>query len=177
MRQWTEEKQANKCRNLGEQVSNSTLLIPEVHEKVFYERLKNHDGSVSSYLSYLLNKYRFLVRTGIIPKHDYLKTGYQKKELNLKRVDFVPLAEDWAELKYLKFFLNRSMTWIFVALLLLDLLDLDKHLPKDLASFIVPKISHFRVVVKGIFSRKQLLYERILQMTRDRTAKKLEKKN
>ncbi len=174
MRIWIEKKQYNKCR-IGNVVSNSTFLIPEIHMKLFRERLKNHKGDLNSYLSFLLNRYRFLVKNGFLPKHEDLKTGYQDKNQKLKRVDFVPLAEDWAELKCLRAFLNRSMNWIFVALLLLDSLDLDKNLPKNLANFVVPKISNLRTEVKAIFSRKQLVYERILQMTRDRTCKKPEK--
>jgi hypothetical protein len=174
MRTWIEKKQGNKCKNLAEPISNSTLLIPEIHRKLFYERLKNYDNNVTSYLSYLLGRYRFLVRNGFLPKHEYLKTGYQEKQHNLKRVDFVPIAEDWAELKCLKAFLNRSITWIFVALLLLDSLDLHRSLPKDLADFVVPEISHLRLEVRAIFSRKQLVYERVLQMTRDKTRKKSE---
>jgi hypothetical protein len=110
-----------------------------------------------------------LIKNGIIPKYDFLKTGYQEKNLSLKRVDFVPIAEDWAELKCLKAFFNRSMTWIFVFLLLLDDLDLGKNLPKDLAGFVVPKITHFRQEVRAVVSRKISLYTRILQITRDRT--------
>jgi hypothetical protein len=162
------KKQENICKDLKAICSNSTFLIPQTYMTLFQKKMEKFDWDLQSYLSYLLNKYRFLIRTGIIPKHDYLKTGYQKKELNLKRVDFVPLAEDWAELKCLKTFFNRSMNWIFVFLLLLDDLDLVKNLPKDLADFVVPKVANFRQEVRAIISRKQSLYIRILQVTRDR---------
>lgn len=174
MRTWIKKQQSNHC-SIGDVVSNSTFLIPEIHMKLFSERLRKHDGNLNSYLSFLLNRYRFLIRNGFLPKHEYLKTAYQEKHQNLKRIDFVPLAEDWAELKCLRVFLNRSMNWIFVALLLLDSLDLEENLPKNLASFVVPKITNFRLEVKAILSRKQLVYERILQMTRDRAGKKLQK--
>lgn len=168
----TNNRQENICKDLKTICSNSTFLIPEMHLKLFQTKMEKFDWNLQVYLSYLLNKYRFLIKAGIIPKHDFLKTGYQEKELNLKRVDFVPVAEDWAELKCLKAFFNRSMTWIFVFLLLLDDLDLGKNLPKDLASFVVPKITHFRQEVRAIISRKRLLYTRILQITRDQTKKK-----
>ncbi|MBP9887758.1 MAG: DUF1564 family protein [Leptospiraceae bacterium] len=168
MRTFTLKNQHNFCENLTEPSSTSTLLIPLRHMEVFRQKLKKFDGNLSLYLSHLLNRYRFLIQNGYIPTYEFLKTGYQEKKQDLQRVDFVPAPEDWAELKCLRVFLNRSMTWIFVFLLKLDSLDLDKHLPKKLAGFVVPKVSSLRLDVKSIFSRKKLYYDRILRMTRDR---------
>lgn len=174
MRTWIKKQQSNHCR-FEDVVSNSTFLIPEMHMKLFKERLRKHDGNLNSYLSFLLNRYRFLIRNGFLPKNEHLKTSYQEKHQNLKRIDFVPSAEDWAELKCLRAFLNRSMNWIFVALLLLDSLELEENLPKNLANFVVPKMTNLRLETKTILSRKQLVYERILQMTRDKKSKKFNK--
>lgn len=168
MRVFTNNHQKNICKNLNEPCSTSRFLIPEIHLDLLQEKLKKHDDSMSTYLSYLLNRYRFFVKNGIIPKHEYLKTGYQNKDLNLKKVDFVPKPEDWAELKCFRSFFNRSMTSIFVFLLLLDSLDVPQNLPKNLADFAVPKVSNFRQHVKFTFSRKKLLYNRIFKMTRDK---------
>lgn len=134
----------------------------------FRKKLDENKVNVAGYLSILLKRYRFLVRNGAIPKHEFLKTGYQEKLQNLQRVDFVPVAEDWAELKCLRTFFNRSMTWIFVFLLELDSLELYKNLPEKCASFVVPILSKFRLEVQAILSRKRHLYIRILHMTRDR---------
>jgi hypothetical protein len=136
---------------------------------LFLEKLKEHNWNTSLYLSHLLRRYHFLIQNGYLEKHEFLKTGYQQKHQGLKRVDFIPLAEDWAELKCLRNFLNRSMTWIFVSLLLLDSLDLEKNLPEKYVEFVVPKISHVRLMVNATLSRKKFLYKRILSMTRDRT--------
>jgi len=169
MRVFTNNYQKSNCQNLMEPCSTSRFLIPEVHMELLQKKLSQHDYSLANYLGYLLNRYRFFVKNGIIPKHEYLKTSYQKKDLNLKKIDFLPRAEDWAELKCLRSFFNRSMTSIFVFLLLLDELDLPVNLPKNLTNFVVPKISQFRQEVKIQFSRKQLIYSKILKMTRDRT--------
>ncbi|MBP7282780.1 MAG: DUF1564 family protein [Leptospiraceae bacterium] len=168
MRVFTNNNQTNYCKNLNEPCSTSRFLIPEIHMELLEEKLTKHDNSLTNYLSYLLNRYRFFVKNGLIPKHEYLKTSYQEKDLNLKKVDFVPKAEDWAELKCLRSFFNRSMTSIFVFLLLLDALDLHLNLPKNLADFVVPKISHFRQEVRIQFSRKKFLYSKIFRMTRDK---------
>ncbi len=151
-----------------EPCTRSTLLIPARHMSLFLEKLKEHNWSVSLYLAHLLRRYRFLIQNGCLEKHEFLKTGYQRKHQGLMRVDFVPFAEDWAELKCLRVFLNRSMTWIFVSLLLLDSLDLEKNLPEKYVEFVVPKISHVRLMVNVTLSRKKFLYARVLSMTRDR---------
>lgn len=135
---------------------------------LFRKKLNENKVNVAGYLSILLKRYRFLVRNGVIPKHEFLKTGYQEKLQNLQRVDFVPIGEDWAELKCLRAFFNRSMTWIFVFLLELDSLELYKVLPKKYESFVLPILAHIRLEVKAILSRKKVLYTRILRMTRDR---------
>jgi hypothetical protein len=137
--------------------------------EIFRQKLDENKVNVAVYLSILLKRYRFLVRNGVIPKHEFLKTGYQEKLQNLQRVDFVPVAEDWAELKCLRAFFNRSMTSIFVFLLELDSLELYKNLPEKYKSFVVPILAKVRLEVKAILSRKKPLYSRIFYTTRDRT--------
>ena len=168
MKTFIEKKQFNPCRDFYEIPTRSTLLIPSAHVSIFLEKVEEHGGSVCVYLAYLLRRYKFLIQNGGLERHPYLKTGYQKKYQNLKRVDFIPVAEDWAELKCLRAFLNRSMTWIFVSLLLLDSLDLEKKLPEKLVEFVLPKISNVRLMVSILLSRKREVYIRGLQMTRDR---------
>lgn len=147
MRIFINKNQNNHFKQFNEPCSNSTFLIPKIHMQLFQNRLERHDKNLTNYLSYLLNRYRLLIRNGFIPKHKFLKTAYQEKNQDLQRIDFIPNPKDWAELKSLRIFFNRSMTWIFVFLLLLDSLDLDKNLPNDLANFVVPKISNVRLDV------------------------------
>jgi hypothetical protein len=60
------------------------------------------------------------------------------------------------------------MTLIFVSLLLLDSLDLGEKLPEKFVEFVLPKISNLRLMANVLLSRKKRVFERILQMTRDR---------
>jgi hypothetical protein len=160
--------QINACRDFPEKTTSSTLLIPAHSMDLYRARLNNFNNNPTDYLTYLLKSYGFLIRNGILEKNSKLETAYQEDGLNLQRVDFVPKGDDWAELKCLRVFLNRSMTWIFVQLLRLDSLEITKHLPEKLANFVVPKISQFRVVVKIILPRKMQVYNRILRHTRDK---------
>ena len=161
MRTFIEKKQFNSCKDLNEPSTRSSLLIPARNMSLFLEKVESHGGSVALYLSHLLRRYRFLIQNGCLEKHPFVKTGYQQKQQGLRRVDF--------ELKCLRAFLNRSMTWIFVSLLLIDSLDLDKNLPEKYLEFVVPKKSYVRLMVNATLSRKRAYYDRFLQMTRDRT--------
>ena len=90
MRTWIKKQQSNHC-SIGDVVSNSTFLIPEIHMKLFSERLRKHDGNLNSYLSFLLNRYRFLIRNGFLPKHEYLKTAYQEKLQKKRALKFITI--------------------------------------------------------------------------------------
>lgn len=168
MKTLLERKLFNPCIDLNEPSTRSTLLIPSEHIELFIEKVSKNGGCVSLYLSYLLRRYRMMIRNGWLDRHPFLKTGYQKKYQRLRRIDFIPVADDWAELKCLRVFLNRSMTWIFVSLLLLDSLDLVEKLPEKFVEFVLPKISNVRLMANVLFSRKRRVFERFLQMTRDR---------
>jgi hypothetical protein len=162
------KNQFNTSKEFPEKTTSSTILIP-IHYMPFYQfKLKNFNNSPKEYLSFLLNRYDFLIRNGIIPRNSKIETTYQDEGLELQRVDFIPDANDWAHLKCLKTFLNRSMSWIFVYLLYLNSLEIKDILPRKLADFVVPKISNFRIVVKVILSRKKPFYGRILQCTKDK---------
>jgi hypothetical protein len=136
--------------------------------ELFRSKLKTNRYKPSEYLTYLLNSYRVLIRNGEIPIHAKLETGYQEEGQNLQRVDFIPNGADWAEMKCLKAFLNKSMTWIFVYLLVLDSLEIEKYLPDKFVSFVVPKISKLCLMVIIRFSRKKLSYRRVLRHARDK---------
>ncbi|HRG46693.1 MAG TPA: DUF1564 family protein [Leptospiraceae bacterium] len=163
------KERVNDWKEYPEKSTRSTLLIPACYMKLFHKRLKANKHNPTEYLSYLLESYRILIRNGEIPVYGKLETGYQEEGLKLQRVDFIPKGEDWAEMKCLKAFLNRSMTWIFVYLLVLDSLDIKKNLPEKFVDFVVPKKAHLRLMVIILFSRKRKLYRRILRHTRDRT--------
>jgi len=161
--------QINECKEFPAKTTSSTLLIPARNMELYLTRLEDFENSPTDYLTYLLKSYGFWIRNGILAKNAKLETAYQEEGLKLQRVDFIPKGEDWAEMKCLKAFLNRSMTWIFVYLLVLDSLDIKKNLPEKFVDFVVPKKAHLRLMVIILFSRKRKLYRRILRHTRDRT--------
>jgi hypothetical protein len=138
------KERVNDWKEYPEKSTRSTLLIPDRYMRLFHKRLKANKHNPTEYLSYLLESYRLLIRNGEIPVYGKLETGYQEEGLKLQRVDFIPRGEDWAEMKCLKAFLNRSMTWIFVYLLVLDSLEIKKNLPEKFVDFVVPKINKVR---------------------------------
>lgn len=97
----------------------STLLIPEDLMKRLKYRLKRHRGS-AEYLSYLISRYRIILRILALDPSG-LKTEYQYKNQNLKRVNFRPAAADWAELGSFSIASGKSRCLIFVLLFQMDL--------------------------------------------------------
>lgn len=163
------KERVNNWTEYPEKTTRSTLLIPACYMKLFYKRLKANKHNPRMYLSYLLENYRLLIKNREIPSYEKLETGYQEDGLKLQRVDFIPRGEDWAEMKCLKAFLNRSMTWIFVYLLVLDSLEIKKNLPEKFVDFVVPKLASMRIMVIILFSRKRKIYRRIMRHTRDKS--------
>jgi Protein of unknown function (DUF1564) len=159
----------NDWKECPEKKTRSTLLIPNRYMKLYRRKLKANKHNPRQYLSYLLEKYRLSIKHGKIPEYEKLETCYQEEGLNLQRIDFIPRGDDWAELKCLKAFLNRSMTWIFVYLLVLDSIKEKKNISKMFGSFVVPKLASMRIRIVILFSRKRKLYRRIMLYTRDKS--------
>ncbi len=163
----------NKCRTLSEEQHNSSLLIPADLLAFWNAKTDNDESSRRDYLHLLLKKYRFLLYNGILIKSESLVTKYQHKDQGLSKVAIRPYPEDWAELKQLKTFFNKSICMIAVFLVMLDFLGVAESIPELLGKFGVPIKSHFRLYTKVDLSRKNSIYEREMQYRRDKFHKKI----
>jgi hypothetical protein len=163
----------NKCKNLNEDQHNSSLLIPADLLDFWNNKTGNDEDSRRDYLHLLLKKYRFLIYNGILEKSETLMTKYQEKDQHLKKVAICPYPEDWAELKQLKAFFNKSICMIAVFLIVLDSLGVAESIPEHLVSFGVPIHTQFRLYTKAIFSKKNTFYDREMQYRRDKFHKKV----
>jgi len=163
----------NKCNNLNEDQHSSTLLIPKNLIVFWNTKTGGEEDSRRNYLHLLLKKYRYLIYNGILGKSETLMTKYQESGQGLQKVAIRPFPEDWAELKQLKAFLNKSICLIAVFLVMLDFLGIAEVLPETLASFGVPMQSHFRLYTKAILSKKNSIYKREMQYRRDKYHRKI----
>ncbi|MBL0265125.1 MAG: DUF1564 family protein [Leptospiraceae bacterium] len=163
----------NECKNLNEEQHNSSLLIPKDLIDFWNERTGDDEDSRRDYLHLLIKKYRFLVYTGILEKSETLMTKYQEKDQRLRKVAIRPYPEDWAELKQLKAFFNKSICFIVTFLVMLDSLGVAESIPEHLSSFGVPMQTQFRLYTRAILSRKNVFYERQMQYRRDKYHKKI----
>ena len=163
----------NECNNLTEEQHNSSLLIPAHLLDFWNDRTNDDEDSRRDYLHLLLKKYRFLIYNGILEKSEALMTKYQEKEQRLRKVAIRPYPKDWAELKQLKAFFNKSICLIVTFLIMLDFLGVAESIPEHLASFGIPMQSQFRLYTKAILSRKNTFYNREMQYRRDIYHKKI----
>ena len=163
----------NECNNLQEPQYSSSILIP-AHLIEFWDSKTGEDeDSRRDYLHLLLKRYRFLVYNGILEKCEALMTKYQAKDQHLHKMAIRPYPEDWAELKQLKAFFNKSICYIVSFLVFLDSLGIAEFIPECLLSFGVPTKAGFRLYTKAIFSRENHFYDRQMQYRRDRFHKKV----
>jgi hypothetical protein len=109
--------------------SSSTLLIPENLLDEFKFRANKYNGT-PTYFKALLRKFRIFTHAGMIPPPSKLKTEFQKKGQNLKRVNFVPSNADWLEIGCIALSYGKSRTWVFTFLLYLDILGVGKLIQK-----------------------------------------------
>ena len=163
----------NTCNNLAEPQRNSTLLIPADLFDFWNQKSGCNNVNSRDYLHLLLKKYRFLVYNGLLEKSENLMTNYQVEGLGLQKVAIRPYPEDWAELKQLKAFFNKSICLIVVFLVMLDSLGVAESIPDQLARFGVPIESHFRLCTKTFLTRKKFSYRREMQYRRDQYHKKV----
>ncbi len=163
----------NECKNLKDDQHNSSLLIPADLLDFWNKRTMGDEDSRRDYLHLLLKKYRFLIYNGILEKRENLMTKYQEKDRGLRKLAIRPYPEDWAELKQLKAFFNKSICMIAVFLIMLDYLGVAESIPENLLSFGVPMQSQFRLYTKATLSRKNSFYDRQMQYRRDTFHKKV----
>jgi hypothetical protein len=76
----------------------------------------------------------------MLPEPSKIKTEYQQKKLNLKKVNFRPRNKDWIELGELALAFGKSRCWVFVHLLKLDLLGLWGALVQTRMNKVVPTL-------------------------------------
>ncbi len=163
----------NECNNLTGEQHNSSLLIPAHLFEFWKEKTSDAEDSRRDYIHLLLRKYRFLLYNGMLEKSEALMTKYQEKDQLLRKVAIRPFPQDWAELKQLKAFFNKSICLIVSFLVMLDSLGVAESIPEHLASFGVPMQSHFRLYTRAILSRKNSFYNREMQYRRDIYHKKI----
>ncbi len=138
----------------------STLLIPNGLFDKYNKRLIRHNGK-REYFSYLLKRYRVLLEFYILTPAG-LKTIYQPENQNLKKINFRPLSEDWAELSIFSNAAGRSRCLIFTILLLMDLQNWGSLLKKIGIHFDHPYNSHkmWEIQSSLVFSRGENFFSR-----------------
>lgn len=79
---------------------------------------------MTGYLRALLQMYRTLTHSGMIPPPRKIKTEFQMEGLDLKRVCFRPHNSDWLELGQIALAFGKSRCWLFTFLLEIDIAGL-----------------------------------------------------
>ena len=97
----------------------STLLIPSYFLEHLERRSKKFNG-LPKFFSHLMKRFRILLRT-FARDPEGMKTLYQKKNQDLKKVNFRPFNEDWAEIGTFSIASGRSRCLLFVILLIFDM--------------------------------------------------------
>ncbi len=128
-----------------EENSVSTLLIPEYMHEDFRLKTKKFKGNTALYLHSLLRRFRTITHSGMIPEPEKLKTTYQERNLDLKKVSFKPRNEDWIELGELALVFGKSRCWMFVFLLKLDLVNMWHSLVEAGLKKIVPMVTNLEL--------------------------------
>lgn len=125
----------------------STLLIPEHLMDDFLLKIGKRNGNITIYLRSLLRRFRSITHTGLLPEPGKIKTEYQRKKLNLNKVNFRPRNKDWVELGELALAFGKSRCWVFVYLLKLDLLGLWRVLVETRMNKIVPTFPTLELLI------------------------------
>ena len=136
-----------------EDTSVSTLLIPDYMYEQFRLKTKKYKGNTAVYLHSLLRRFRTITYSGMIPEPEKLKTTYQERNLDLRKVSFKPKNEDWVELGELALVYGKSRCWIFVFLLRLDLVNTWSSLVEAGLKKIVPMVNNLEL---GIFQELEM---------------------
>ncbi|MBK8398088.1 MAG: DUF1564 family protein [Leptospiraceae bacterium] len=143
-----------------EENSTSTLLIPDFLYNDFRLKTKKFKSNTAGYLHSLLRRFRPVTHSGMIPEPEKLKTSYQERYLNLKKVNFTPKNEDWIELGELALAFGKSRCWLFVFLLKLDLVNMWRTLVEAGLNKIVPMIPNLDMGVFLLLERTSFNFAR-----------------
>lgn len=110
---------------LKEPGTPSTLLVSRERYVAFQELLERKGARVQALLRSMLIRHRYLVRQGLIPASNRVKTRYQPTCGDYVRVSFRPYERDWMELGQLAGAHGLSRCLFFDYLLTLELADYD----------------------------------------------------
>ncbi len=125
----------------------SSLLVPSHLVADLKLKTKEHGNSLVVYFRNLLWMFRSFTHSGMIPPPRRIKTEYQAKGLDLKRVSFRVGNTDWLELGELALAFGKSRCWMFTYLLELDLLGVWEILSKSGLNIAVPTSTKLRLRV------------------------------
>jgi len=114
----------------------STLLIPSCFIRHLELRSKKFNGT-AEYFSHLIRRFRFILKS-FAGNPEGLKTLYQKKNQDLKKVNFRPFSQDWAEIGTFSVASGRSRCLLFVLLLIFDMAKFGSVLKKAGVAFNEP---------------------------------------
>jgi hypothetical protein len=120
--------------------TTSTLLIPAQLLEDFLKHKAKYHQNTSLYLRSLIRRFRSITHSGLLPDPMKIKTEYQDKKLELKKISLRPRNSDWLELGALALAFGKSRCWMFVYLLKLDILGLWEILVRAGLKKIVPTI-------------------------------------
>lgn len=134
-------------------LSSSTILIPQKFASLLYLKQKEHGGKIGLYLNFLISRYGYSLLNGLLQKNDKLNTLYQSKDLNLVKVGFTPIMEDWATLKFIKVKLGISICAIFTFLVYIDSIGFNEIL--QLFGNGVPKLRNFELSIELLLPVKR----------------------
>ena len=96
----------------------------------------------------------------MIPEPEKLKTSYQERHLDLKKVSFKPKNQDWIELGELALIFGKSRCWMFVFLLKLDLANMWHCLVEAGLKKIVPMVTNLELKVFYTLDRFSFTFAR-----------------
>lgn len=96
----------------------STVLVPAALLKDFKRKCRRHKGK-AEYFSFLIKQFGFVLEC-YAKNPEGLKTVFQKKNQDLKKVNFRARDEDWAELGTFSIASGRSRCLLFAILLIFD---------------------------------------------------------
>ena len=95
-----------------------------------------------------------------------LNVGFQKKDLDLQKVNVEVEAESWAELKQLRLCTNWSVCRIVSLLVYFDWMGIAEDIPEKIKSIIVPDKAVILQRYEAVFNPKKSVYTRSFNIRR-----------
>jgi hypothetical protein len=145
-------------------LTRGSLLIPKSLYEHYCERVKAVKSR--AYVKSLLAKYRYLLFMRPEDFEKKLNVGFQKKDLDLQKVNVEVEAESWAELKQLRLCMNWSVCRIVSLLVYFDWMGIAEDIPEKIKSIIVPDKAVVLQDYKAVFNPKKCVYTRSFNIRR-----------